>query len=31
MLPLKPEILDSWGGLPAPNFAKRGSIEKAEA
>jgi len=31
MLPLKPEVLDSWGGLPAPNFAKRGGIEKAEA
>lgn len=31
LLPLKPEVLDSWGGMPAPNFAKRGSVERAEA
>lgn len=27
MLPLKPEILDVWGGMPAANFAKVGAIE----
>src|SRR5258706_6822436 len=28
-LPLRPEILDSWGGLPAANFGKAGSVESA--
>ena len=28
-LPLHPEILDSWGGAPAPNFGKVGAIERA--
>jgi 2,3-dihydroxy-p-cumate/2,3-dihydroxybenzoate 3,4-dioxygenase len=28
-LPLKPEILDSWGGMPAPVMGKRGVIEKS--
>lgn len=28
-LPLRPEILDSWGGLPAPRFAKVGVVEAA--
>ena len=27
-LPLKPEILDSWGGVPAPNFGKTGAVEQ---
>ena len=27
-LPLKPEILDSWGGLPAPKFGKGGAVER---
>ena len=26
-LPMRPEILDSWGGLPAANFGKAGSVE----
>ncbi len=26
-LPVLPEILDCWGGRPAPNFGKRGAIE----
>jgi len=26
-LPLRPDILDSWGGMPAPNMAKHGAIE----
>ncbi len=26
-LPLKPEILDAWGGLPAPGFGGKGAIE----
>jgi 2,3-dihydroxy-p-cumate/2,3-dihydroxybenzoate 3,4-dioxygenase len=26
-LPLKPEILDSWGGMPAPKFGKGGAVE----
>ncbi len=26
-LPLRPEILDSWGGLPAPKFGKAGAVE----
>jgi 2,3-dihydroxy-p-cumate/2,3-dihydroxybenzoate 3,4-dioxygenase len=29
VLPLRPEILDSWGGLPAPGFGKSGSVESA--
>ncbi len=28
-LPMKPEILDSWGGLPAPAFAQVGEVETA--
>ncbi|WP_114970601.1 VOC family protein [Rhodoferax ferrireducens] len=28
-LPLRPEILDSWGGAPAPKFGKGGVIESA--
>lgn len=28
-LPLRPEILDSWGGTPAPAFGKAGSVEKS--
>lgn len=31
LLPMKPEILDCWGGLPAPGFAKRGTVENADA
>ena len=27
-LPLRPEILDSWGGEPAPGFGKTGTVEK---
>jgi 2,3-dihydroxy-p-cumate/2,3-dihydroxybenzoate 3,4-dioxygenase len=30
MLPMKPEILDSWGGLPAPQFAKVGAVDAAQ-
>jgi 2,3-dihydroxy-p-cumate/2,3-dihydroxybenzoate 3,4-dioxygenase len=30
-LPMRPEILDSWGGTPAPGFAKTGSIERASS
>ena len=26
-LPMRPEILDSWGGLPAPKFGKAGGVE----
>lgn len=26
-LPLKPEILDAWGGLPEPNFGSKGIVE----
>jgi 2,3-dihydroxy-p-cumate/2,3-dihydroxybenzoate 3,4-dioxygenase len=26
-LPLRPEILDSWGGVPAPKFGKGGAVE----
>jgi 2,3-dihydroxy-p-cumate/2,3-dihydroxybenzoate 3,4-dioxygenase len=26
-LPMRPEILDSWGGLPAANFGKAGAVE----
>ncbi|MGH6625586.1 MAG: VOC family protein [Burkholderiaceae bacterium] len=26
-LPLKPEILDSWGGAPAPGFGSKGAVE----
>jgi 2,3-dihydroxy-p-cumate/2,3-dihydroxybenzoate 3,4-dioxygenase len=26
-LPMRPEILDSWGGMPAPNFGKSGNVE----
>ncbi|MCP5265662.1 MAG: VOC family protein [Burkholderiaceae bacterium] len=29
VLPMRPEILDCWGGLPAPKFAKVGAIERA--
>lgn len=29
LLPLKPEILDSWGGLPAPRFAQTGNVDDA--
>lgn len=28
LLPLRPEILDSWGGEPSPGFGKTGSVEK---
>jgi 2,3-dihydroxy-p-cumate/2,3-dihydroxybenzoate 3,4-dioxygenase len=28
-LPMRPEILDSWGGLPAANFGKAGSVESS--
>lgn len=28
-LPMRPEILDSWGGMPAAPFGKAGSVEKA--
>ena len=28
-LPIRPEILDSWGGAPAPKFGKGGVIEAA--
>ena len=27
-LPPKPEILDSWGGMPAPKFGKGGTVER---
>jgi 2,3-dihydroxy-p-cumate/2,3-dihydroxybenzoate 3,4-dioxygenase len=27
VLPLKPEILDSWGGHPSPGFGSNGDIE----
>ncbi len=30
MLPPKPEVLDSWGGAPAPRMGKQGRIAKAE-
>ncbi len=30
-LPMLPEILDAWGGLPAARFAKGGSIEEARS
>lgn len=26
-LPMRPEILDSWGGMPAPKFGKAGAVE----
>lgn len=26
-LPMKPEVLDAWGGLPAPGFGSKGEIE----
>lgn len=29
-LPMLPEILDCWGGMPAPDFAKRGVIDARE-
>ena len=29
-LPMLPEILDCWGGMPAPNFAKHGVIDTRE-
>ena len=28
-LPMRPEILDSWGGVPAPNFGKAGAVESS--
>ncbi len=28
-LPLRPEILDSWGGTPVPGFGSVGSLEKS--
>ncbi|MDR3453370.1 MAG: VOC family protein [Rhodoferax sp.] len=28
-LPLRPEILDSWGGIPAPAFGKVGAVESS--
>lgn len=28
-LPLRPEILDSWGGVPAPAFGKAGAVESS--
>jgi 2,3-dihydroxy-p-cumate/2,3-dihydroxybenzoate 3,4-dioxygenase len=31
VLPMLPEILDAWGGLPAPAFAKGGTIEQVKA
>jgi 2,3-dihydroxy-p-cumate/2,3-dihydroxybenzoate 3,4-dioxygenase len=30
-LPMRAEILDSWGGVPAPNFGKAGAVEKESA
>jgi 2,3-dihydroxy-p-cumate/2,3-dihydroxybenzoate 3,4-dioxygenase len=27
-LPMKPEILDAWGGLPVPGFGSKGTIDK---
>ncbi|WP_372658703.1 VOC family protein [Hydrogenophaga sp.] len=27
LLPMKPEILDSWGGMPKPGFGSKGEIE----
>jgi 2,3-dihydroxy-p-cumate/2,3-dihydroxybenzoate 3,4-dioxygenase len=30
-LPMRPEILDSWGGVPAPNFGKAGAVETETA
>lgn len=29
-LPMKPEILDAWGGLPAPGFGAKGVVEAAQ-
>jgi len=29
-LPMKPEILDAWGGLPVPGFGSKGTIDKYE-
>jgi 2,3-dihydroxy-p-cumate/2,3-dihydroxybenzoate 3,4-dioxygenase len=26
-LPLKPEILDAWGGMPSPGFGQNGTVE----
>lgn len=26
-LPMKPEILDTWGGMPAPKFGRTGAVE----
>jgi 2,3-dihydroxy-p-cumate/2,3-dihydroxybenzoate 3,4-dioxygenase len=26
-LPMKPEVLDAWGGLPAPGFGGKGEVE----
>jgi 2,3-dihydroxy-p-cumate/2,3-dihydroxybenzoate 3,4-dioxygenase len=28
-LPMRPEILDSWGGMPAPAFGKAGTVERS--
>lgn len=30
-LPLRPEILDSWGGEPAPGFGKIGTVERGNS
>ncbi|MFA7556334.1 MAG: VOC family protein [Hydrogenophaga sp.] len=29
-LPMKPEILDSWGGMPKPGFGSKGEVETTE-
>jgi len=29
-LPMKPEILDAWGGLPAPGFGAKGAVEAVQ-
>ena len=29
-LPMRPEILDSWGGTPAPAFGKAGAVEREQ-
>lgn len=29
-LPMKPEILDCWGGMPAPNFGRNGVVATAD-
>ena len=30
-LPMRPEILDSWGGMPQPGFAQVGAVEAADS